>query len=104
MLQHECQGIYVTSWDKISRMSQFFYMEINILVFRPHPELQISENQKSISCLCLKLVNFKIGETANLKIEYNEKTGFKEKKPVFMYFLKKRKMHEKSKRKVQKSI
>ena len=35
---------YVTSWDKISRMSQFFHMELNIPVFRPHPVLQIGEN------------------------------------------------------------
>ena len=34
----------VTSWDKISRMSQFFHMELNIPVFRPHSELQIREN------------------------------------------------------------
>ena len=36
--------VYVTSWDKISRMSQFFHIELNILVFRPHPVLQIGEN------------------------------------------------------------
>ena len=34
----------VTSWDKISRMSQFFHMEINIPGFRAHSVLQISEN------------------------------------------------------------
>ena len=35
---------YVTSWDKISRMSQFCHMELNIPVFRPHTVLQIGEN------------------------------------------------------------
>ena len=35
---------YVTSWDKISCMSQFFYLEVNIQVFRPRPVLKISEN------------------------------------------------------------
>ena len=35
---------YVTSWDKISRMSQFFHMELNTPGFRPHPALQIGEN------------------------------------------------------------
>ena len=38
------EGLNVTSWDKISRMSQFFHMELNIPVFRPHPVLQIGEN------------------------------------------------------------
>ena len=60
--------IIVTSWDKISRMSQFFNMELNIPVFGPHPVLQIGENLKSVSCLCPKLLNFEINKTANLKI------------------------------------
>ena len=29
----------VTSWDKISRMSQLFHMELKIPIFRPHPVL-----------------------------------------------------------------
>ena len=36
-------GLFVTSWDKISRMSQFFHMEFNIPVFIPHPVLHIGE-------------------------------------------------------------
>ena len=35
---------FVTSWDKISPMSQFFHMELNIPVFRPHPVLQNGKN------------------------------------------------------------
>ena len=58
----------VTSWDKISHMSQFFHMELNIPVFRPHPVLQIGEKQKLISCLYPKLLNFEIDKTENLKI------------------------------------
>ena len=34
---------FVTSWDKISRMSQFFHIELDIPVFRPHPVLQTGE-------------------------------------------------------------
>ena len=34
----------MTLWDKISRMSQFFHMELNKPVLRPHPVLQIGEN------------------------------------------------------------
>ena len=45
-----------------------FYIGLNIPVFRPDPVLQIGENEKSVSCLCLKLLNFEFGETANLKI------------------------------------
>ena len=60
--------INVTSWDKISRMSQFFNLELNIPVFRPHPVLQTGENKTSVLCLCPKLLNFEFGETANLKI------------------------------------
>ena len=59
---------YVSSWDKISRMSQIFHMELDIPVFRPPPVLQSGENYKSISCLCPKLLNFEIDETGNLKI------------------------------------
>ena len=33
--------IYVTLWDKISRMSQFVHMELHISVLRPHPVLQM---------------------------------------------------------------
>ena len=36
--------VNVTSWNKISRMSQFFHMELNIPVIRPHPVLQNVEN------------------------------------------------------------
>ena len=77
---------YVTSWDKISRMSQFFHMELNIPVFGPHSVLQIRENKKSISCLRPKLLNFKVCETANLKILYFEKNGFKDKKLCFIIY------------------
>ena len=38
------ERLNVTSWDKISRMSQFFHMELNIPVCRPHLVLQIGEN------------------------------------------------------------
>ena len=38
------RNLYVTSWDKISRMSQLFHMELNISDFRPHSVLQTREN------------------------------------------------------------
>ena len=43
-IESQSKSLYVTSWDKISRMSQFCHMELNISVFRPHPVLQIGEN------------------------------------------------------------
>ena len=36
--------MYVTSWDKISRMSKFFHIELDIPDFRPYPVLQTGGN------------------------------------------------------------
>ena len=70
---------------RISRVSQFFLYGIKLPLFRPHPMLQICENKKSVPCPCPKLLNFEFGETANIEILYNEKTGFKEKELLIHY-------------------
>ena len=52
--------IYVTSWDEISHMSQFFLMEFNTQICWAPLVLQIGENQKSISYLCSKILILKL--------------------------------------------
>ena len=44
-------NLIVPSWEEISQMLQFFYMELNTPVSWVHPVLQIAENQEAIRCL-----------------------------------------------------
>ena len=47
--------------------SQVFQIELNTPVYWTHPVLRIGENQKLISCLCLKLWNFKFSESRKVR-------------------------------------
>ena len=56
-----------------SHVAIFFIMQLNI-PFQATSSVPNWWKLKSVSCLCPKLLNFEIGETANLKIQYNQKT------------------------------